>query len=37
MKEILRTTNRFDRQYLVCMGLGVRFGSFEKTLPASPR
>ncbi len=29
MREILRTRNRFDRQYLVCTRLGVGFGSFE--------
>ena len=27
--EILRTKNPFDRQYLICSELGVRFGSFD--------
>jgi hypothetical protein len=27
--EIARTTNPFDRQYLICQGLGLRFGSFD--------
>ena len=29
LREIVRTRNRFDRQVLVCRGLGVGFGSFE--------
>ena len=32
MKQIFYTDNRFDRQYHVCMGLGVRFASIEKIL-----
>lgn len=27
--EIARTTNPFDRQYLICQRLGLRFGSFD--------
>ncbi len=30
--EIVRTTNRFDRQYLVCRGLGLQFGSLGQIL-----
>ena len=30
--EMIRTTNRFDRQYLVCTGLGVGFRSFEEAI-----
>jgi hypothetical protein len=33
MREIRRAKSRFDRQYLVCRGLGVGFGSFEEVLP----
>ncbi len=29
---MIRTTNRFDRQYLVCHGLGLKFGSIEKLI-----
>jgi predicted TIM-barrel fold metal-dependent hydrolase len=32
MREILRANNRFDRQYLVCSQLGLRFRSFEESL-----
>jgi predicted TIM-barrel fold metal-dependent hydrolase len=31
--EIIRTKNRFDRQYLMCSRLGVGFKSFAKLLP----
>jgi hypothetical protein len=27
--EVLRTKNPFDRQYLICERLGLRFGSFD--------
>ncbi len=30
--EILATRNPFDRQYLICSQLGVRFGSFDQVL-----
>ena len=37
MRELFQTKNRFDRQYLVCKGLGVGFGSFEDVLAANPQ
>jgi predicted TIM-barrel fold metal-dependent hydrolase len=37
LSQIIKTTNRFDRQYLVCQSLGLKFGSIEQILrPASP-
>ena len=30
LREMMRTKNRFDRHYLVCTGLGLGFGSFER-------
>ena len=36
LKNILRTTNRFDRQYLILRSLGIGFGSCERLLPATP-
>jgi hypothetical protein len=30
--HIIRTKNRFDRQYVVCRSLGVGFKSFEMLL-----
>jgi predicted TIM-barrel fold metal-dependent hydrolase len=36
MQAILRTTNRFDRQHLVCRALGVGLRSLETVLPLSP-
>ncbi len=33
LREIVRTTNRFDRHYLVCHRLGLKFDSFAKLLP----
>lgn len=35
--QIIRTKNRFDRQYLVCSRLGVGFKSFAKLLPNAGR
>lgn len=32
IQAMIRTTNRFDRQYLVCHGLGLKFGSIEKLI-----
>ena len=29
LREVLRTKNPFDRQYLICERLGLRFGSFD--------
>ena len=36
MQAILRTTNRFDRQHLVCRALGIGLRSIETILPSSP-
>ncbi len=36
-REILGAKNRFDRQYLVCRQIGIRFGSLEQLLPANRR
>ncbi|MEW6246546.1 MAG: amidohydrolase family protein [Nitrospirota bacterium] len=33
---IVRTKNRFDRQYLICRRLGLAFGSFDRFLPKHP-
>lgn len=30
LRQIIRTTNRFDRQYLILKALGIRFISFEQ-------
>ncbi len=35
LRELIRTKNRFDRQYEVCRHLGVRFGSVGQLLAAS--
>jgi predicted TIM-barrel fold metal-dependent hydrolase len=35
IRQMMRTTNRFDRQYLVCKNLGLGFGSLQ-TLIKSP-
>ena len=32
LHDMMKTTNRFDRQYLVCHALGLRFGSIEQLL-----
>jgi predicted TIM-barrel fold metal-dependent hydrolase len=37
LRKIIRTTNRFDRQYAVCRSLGVGFRSFEVLLGSSWR
>jgi len=37
MRQLFRTTNRFDRQYLVCRELGIHFGSFEQIVQAAGR
>jgi hypothetical protein len=34
LRGLIRTTNRFDRQYAVCKSLGVGFRSFDVLLPA---
>ena len=31
--KLVRTTNRFDRQFLVCQKLGLKFSSFQNLLP----
>ncbi len=36
IKKFQVTTNRFDRQYLVCQGVGLKFESFKKLIPAPP-
>lgn len=36
LSEIIRTKNRFDRQYLICRHLGLTFGSFDRFLPKHP-
>ena len=36
MRDLLTTSNRFDRQYAVCRTLGVRFRSIETVLPQRP-
>ena len=35
--RLIRTTNRFDRQYAVCTSLGVAFKSFEALLEKRPQ
>lgn len=30
IRQTMKTTNRFDQQYLVCQGLGLRFGSLDR-------
>jgi hypothetical protein len=35
LSEMIRTTNRFDRQVLVCQGLGLTFGSFGTLITKS--
>jgi hypothetical protein len=37
LREIVRTKNRFDRQFLVCEHLGVKFRSFRELLPERVR
>ena len=32
IRKMMRTTNRFDRQYLVCQNLGLGFGSLQTIL-----
>ena len=32
LRDIINTTNRFDRQFKVCQSLGVRFHSFERVV-----
>ena len=34
LRQIIRTTNRFDRQYLILKALGIRFLSFEQLFVA---
>ena len=34
LRQVLATKNRFDRMYLVCKGLGLKFGSLEQALPS---
>jgi len=35
IRQMMRTTNRFDRQYLVCQNLGLGFSSYQTILNAS--
>jgi len=35
-RQIMRTTNRFDRQYLVCHNLGLGFTSLQTIINAGP-
>ena len=35
IRQMMRTTNRFDRQYLVCQNLGLGFGSLQTILRAT--
>ena len=37
LRQIIQTTNRFDRQYLVCQNLGLGFGSLQTILNTTPR
>ncbi len=37
LRQLLSTKNRFDRMYLVCQQLGLKFGSLEKALPSRVR
>ena len=32
IRQMMRTTNRFDRQYLVCKNLGLGFGSLQRPI-----
>jgi len=34
LRDIMRTKNRFDRQFKVCEALGIRFQSFEQVVKA---
>jgi phosphoenolpyruvate-protein kinase (PTS system EI component) len=34
--NIVRTTNRFDRQVAVCGGLGINFRSFSALIASPP-
>ena len=35
LRQMMRTTNRFDRQYLVCQNMGLGFGSLQTILNAA--
>ena len=37
LRTLMRTTNRFDRQFLVCQALGIRCQSLDAILPARAR
>jgi predicted TIM-barrel fold metal-dependent hydrolase len=42
IRQTMKTTNRFDRQYLVCRGIGLRFSSLDgigakSAVPTPPR
>ena len=37
LKKILRTTNRFDRQFQICRTLGLQFSSLEDVVPTPPQ
>ena len=36
LKKIIRTTNRFDRQFQICRTLGLQFGSFQEIFSKVP-
>lgn len=36
IRQTIKTTNRFDRQYLICQGLNIRFGSLDGIGAKSP-
>ena len=35
IRQMMRTTNRFDRQYLVCQNLGLGFGSLQTVIQST--
>ncbi len=35
IRQMIQTTNRFDRQYLVCQGLGLGFGSLQTVIKST--
>ena len=37
LRDLIATSNRFDRQYAVCKTLGVEFRSIETLLPQVPQ
>ncbi len=37
LKKLMKTTNRFDRQFLICRMLGLKFGSLQDVVPTPPQ